>query len=118
MVSFSFTKGILFFTNIISPAVFNLLLKLPAGWKRLKSNFPNFFFFISAIERASPRASCDVVEDVGTIPYPDSNTSGIKSLIFEDLYKYEFLFETMPIKMILFDLAYLIIFFNSSVLPE
>ena len=56
--------------------------------------------------------------DVGTIPYPDSSTSGINNFIFDDLYKFEFLFETIPIKRILFDFAYLIIFFNSSVLPE
>ena len=56
--------------------------------------------------------------DVGTIPYPDSVTSGVKSFIFEDLYKFEFLFDTIPIKIILLDFAYLITFFNSSVLPE
>ena len=55
--------------------------------------------------------------DVGTIPYPDSFTSGIHNLIFADLYKFEFLFETIPIKRILFNFAYFIIFFNSSVLP-
>ena len=59
-----------------------------------------------------------VVLEVGTIPSPDSVTSGMSSFIFEDLYKSESLFETIPIKKILFDLAYLIIFFNSDVFPE
>ena len=56
--------------------------------------------------------------EVGTIPYPDSVTSGMSNLIFEDLYKFDSLLDTIPIKKILFNFAYLIIFFNSEVLPE
>ena len=58
-----------------------------------------------------------LLPEVGTIPYPDS-TSGINNFIFEDLNNIEFLLETIPMIIILFDLAYLIIFFNSTVLPE
>ena len=35
-------------------------------------------------------ANCAVVLDVGTIPCPDSFTSGINNLIFELLYNKEF----------------------------
>ena len=78
----------------------------------------NFLFFINAIDKASPKASWVVVLDVGTIPSPDSVTSGINILILEDLYKVESLLDTIPIKGILFDFAYFITFFNSIVLPE
>ncbi len=36
---------------------------------------------------ASPKASAAEVEEVGTMPYPDSFTSGIYNLMFEELYK-------------------------------
>ena len=42
--------------------------------------------------------------EVGTIPYPDSVTSGMSNLIFEDLYKFDSLLDTIPIKKILFNL--------------
>ena len=78
-------------------------------WMKLfKSNLLNFF--IKEIARASPIANCIVVLDVGTIPSPNSLTSGINNFIFEDLYKVEFLFETIPIKRILFLFEYSIIF--------
>ena len=67
---------------------------------------------------ASPKARAAEVEEVGTMPYPDSFTSGIYSLIFEALYKVEFFLETIPIKIILFLFAYWIIFFSSFVSPE
>ena len=56
--------------------------------------------------------------EVGTSPYPDSKTSGVKILIFEYLYKLESLFDTMPIRKILLSLENFIKFFNSSVFPE
>ena len=60
---------------------------------------------INAIDKASPKASWVVVLDVGTIPSPDSVTSGINILILEDLYKVESLLDTIPIKGILFSNA-------------
>ena len=43
--------------------------------------------------KASPKAKAAEVDDVGTIPWPASFTSGIYNLISEDLYKVEFFFE-------------------------
>ena len=71
----------------------------------LKSDLPNFLYFIAAIARASPIASCVVVLDVGTIS-PDSFTSGTKILISEALYKVESFLDTMHISKILFLFAY------------
>ena len=56
--------------------------------------------------------------EVGTIPYPDSFTSGIKSFMLADLYRLEFLFDTIPIRRTLFDFANFIIFRYSFVFPE
>ena len=84
----------------------------------MKSSFPNFFFFIDEIASASPIANCIVVLEVGTIPYPDSNTFGINKLILDDLNKIESLFDTIPIRVILFFFEYEIIFESSEVLPE
>ena len=53
------------------------------------------------IAKASPIESCTVVLEVGTIPCPDSSTSGKLNLIFAALYSNEFLFDTIPIKKIL-----------------
>ena len=39
-------------------------------------------------------------------------------MIFEDLYKVEFLLDTIPIKRILFFFVYSIILFSSDVFPE
>ena len=83
----------------------------------LKSNLPNFLYFIEAIAKASPNASCAVVLAVGTIPAA-STTCGIKSFVSDALYKIESFFDTIPIKYILFLFAYLIMFFNSFVFPE
>ena len=55
--------------------------------------------------KASPSANCAVVLDVGTIP-PDSSTWGMRSLMSAALYKIEFFFDTIPIKIILFLFAY------------
>ena len=62
--------------------------------------------------------NCEVVLEVGTIPRPASITSGIKILISEPLYKIEFFFETIPMRVILFKFTYLIIFFNSAKTPS
>jgi len=70
------------------------------------------------MDKASPNDNWAVVLDVGTIPYPDSFTSGINNLIFADLYKFDFLFETIPIRVILLVLENFIIFLSSSVFPE
>ena len=71
-----------------------------------------------AIAKASPIDNCVVVLEVGTIPWPDSSTSGIFNLIFEALYNIEFLFDIIPIKKILDDFENLIIFCSSFVFPE
>ena len=52
--------------------------------------FQNFFFFIKAIDKASPNANWEVVLEVGTIPNPDSCTSGINIFMSDDLYKKDF----------------------------
>ena len=52
------------------------------------------------------------------MPCPDSKTLGIKIFILDDLYKIEFLFDIIPINLILLYLENLIIFFNSEVFPE
>ena len=67
------------------------------------------------ISIASPIANCTIVEEVGTIlPGPASLTSGVKILISDALYRREFFFETIPIKVIfLFLFANCMIFFNS-----
>ena len=76
----------------MSSTVFNLAPKLPAGCNFLKSILSNFLYFIVAIANASPKASCVVVLEVGTIP-PASITLGVVNLISAALYKTEF-FET------------------------
>ena len=48
---------------------------------------------------ASPMANWDVVLEVGTIPYPDSLTSGINNLMLADLYKFDFLFPKPYIRL-------------------
>ena len=55
---------------------------------------------------------------VGTISNPASLTSGINSFISDALYKIEFFFETIPIKVILFLFAYCITGLSSYVSPE
>ena len=69
--------------------------------KFFKIKFTEFFICIVAIANASPRANCDVVLEVGTIP-PASITFGIKSLISDALYNIESFLETIPIRSILF----------------
>ena len=71
-----------------------------------------------ATASASPILSWLIVLAVGTMPKPASVTSGIDSLISEALYNSEFFFDTIPINVTLFLLAYLIIFFSSSEAPE
>ena len=111
-------NGILSPTTIRSSAVFSFAPKLPDGWNFLKSNFPNFFLYITVIAKASPIAICAVVLAVGTIPNPASLTLGIKILISDALCSNDFFLATIPIKKILFRLAYCMIFFSSRLSPE
>ena len=74
--------------------------------------------FREATARQSPIANCSQVLLVGTISNPASLTSGINNFISDALYKIEFFFETIPIKVILFLFAYWITGFSSSVSPE
>ena len=78
----------------------------------------NFLYNITETANASPKASCEVVLDVGTIPKPASFTFGINIPISELLNSNEFFFEVMPINLTLFLLQKFIIFFNSIVSPE
>ena len=91
--------------NIISSTVLSLAPRLPAGCISLKSNLSNFLYFIAAMARASPIASCVVVLEVGT-KSPDSFTSGTKSFISDALYRIESFLDTIPISKILFLFAY------------
>ena len=56
----------------------------PVGYDNLIYVLSNFLYFIAAIARASPIASCVVVLDVGTISQ-DSFTSGTNNFISEAL---------------------------------
>ena len=48
---------------------------------------------MDAIANASPSASAAEVDDVGTIPWPASFTSGIYNFISAALYNVEFFFD-------------------------
>ena len=111
-------KGIFEPVTIISETILSCLPKLPPGCSLEKSYLLKRFLWRDAIAKASPTANCILVLDVGTIPKPDSFTSGKRILISEALYKIEFFFETIPISLILFRFANLIIGTNSSDLPE
>ena len=65
MVAESETRGIASPVPIRSPTVTSCAPSLPPGWKAWKSRAEKPLASISAMARASPKASCMVVEVVG-----------------------------------------------------
>ena len=70
-------------------------------WTKFVRYFVNFLNFIQAIAIESPKASCAVVDEVGTIfSGPASLIFGIKKAVSEFLYSIESFFDVIPINFI------------------
>jgi len=66
---------------IKSSTILSFAPKLPLGCSLEKSYLLNFLLCKLVIAKASPIANCTLVLEVGTIPNPDSLTSGIYNFI-------------------------------------